>query len=114
DPNAVRIGEDTASPLGLFGMAGLAARAPRAAATAARSDATIARDLAARYPDEIAGGSMSRQAIAGGPRVGVVSDEGMTPLTLTRDAMHGPGDFVNRAPPLGRPANIMADNAKSS
>jgi hypothetical protein len=36
DPNAVRIGEDTIAPLGLFGMAGIAARAPKAAAAADR------------------------------------------------------------------------------
>lgn len=36
NPNAVRIGEDTIAPLGLFGMAGLAARAPKAAAAADR------------------------------------------------------------------------------
>lgn len=115
NPNAVRVGPDTISPLGMFPM-GMAGTAARGASAAARSDAGIARSLAEQFPGEPAIGDMVRTRIAGGNRVGVAGEDGMTPLARTDGAMRSPGDAVTRAPyGMGRPANdLLADNSRSS
>jgi hypothetical protein len=141
DPNAVRIGEDTIAPFGMFpmGMAGKGAAAARAAGGVAReSDAAIAARLGEQYPHDIGGGRLSEQYIAGGPRIGVIGPDGMTPFTRTDGAIQSPREMGYRhhmavrpsndpaarthwtqgthSPvDIGRPANdLLSDNAKSS
>lgn len=111
DPNAVRIGPDTAAPLGLFSMGTGALNAGLRTSRAQH----IANTLERQYPDEIAGGSMVRQRIAGHDRIGVSGEDGVT--SMSRANMHTPSDAVTRAPAMPLPANFnaaMADNAKSS
>jgi hypothetical protein len=113
DPNAVRIGEDTIAPFGMFPM-GMAGRAASGAARA--SDAAISARLGEQFPGEIGGGDLVRMRIAGANRLGVSGEDGMTSLYRTDGAMHRPSDAVSRAPSgLGRPSNdLLSDNAKSS
>jgi hypothetical protein len=57
DPNAVRIGEDTIAPLGLFSMGtGL-----KGALTRPSHDQQIAARLGREYPEEVAGGAMREE-----------------------------------------------------
>jgi hypothetical protein len=113
DPNAVRIGQDTIAPFGMFPM-GMAGRAASGAARA--SDAAMSARLGEQFPGEIGGGDLVRMRIAGANRMGVSGDDGMTSLYRTDGAMHRPGDAVSRAPSgLSRPANdLLSDNARSS
>lgn len=111
DPNAVRIGPDTAAPLGLFSMGTGVLNAGLRTSRAQHMANTLER----QHPDEIAGGSMVRQRIAGHDRIGVSGEDGMT--SMSRANMHTPSDAVTRAPAMPLPANFnaaMADNAKSS
>lgn len=121
DPNAVRIGEDTIAPLGLGAFAGFAGKA-----LAPSRDVRIARDLARRYPDEVAGGEMYYT----GGRIGVADGSnrtwgwtepghgaevsnargGSVRITRPDPEVYGVAHNVNTRGPHA----VLADNAKAS
>jgi hypothetical protein len=132
DPSAVRIGEDTIAPLGLFGMgtgmANALTRAPKGAVGHIPADAPIQRagDVGAHLPRSmhsrnfneahVTGGTMHREDFGyGGERIFVMGPDGATLATRTEDAIRRPSDMGVKFPGAGRPANdLLSDNAKSS
>jgi hypothetical protein len=132
DPNAVRIGEDTIAPLGLFGMgtgmANALTRAPKGAVGHIPADAPLQRagDVGAHLPRSmhsrnfneahVTGGTMHREDFGyGGERIFVLGPDGATLATRTEDAIRRPSDMGVKFPGAGRPSNdLLSDNAKSS